>query len=53
MVLNHRCCQVRQDEIELPNAQIVDDFFVIVRPEIALILPITNQQEIMALPDFG
>ncbi len=47
MVLDHRWCQVRQDEIELPNGQIIDDFFVIVRPEIALVLPITNQQEIV------
>ncbi|WGV25591.1 NUDIX hydrolase [Halotia branconii] len=47
MVLDNRWCQVRQDEIELPNGQIIDDFFVIVRPEIALILPITNQQEIV------
>lgn len=47
MVLDHRWCQVRQDEIELPNGQIIDDFFVIVRPEIALILPITSNQEIV------
>jgi ADP-ribose pyrophosphatase len=47
MVLDHHWCQVRQDEIELPNGQIIDDFFVIVRPEIALILSITNQQEIV------
>ncbi|YAF94517.1 MAG: NUDIX hydrolase [Nodularia sp. CChRGM 3473] len=47
MVLNHRWCQVRQDKIELPNGQIIDDFFVVIRPEIALILPITNNQEIV------
>lgn len=47
MVINHRWCQVRQDEIELPNGQIIDDFFVVIRPEIALILPITNNQEIV------
>ncbi|GAX37209.1 NUDIX hydrolase [Nodularia sp. NIES-3585] len=47
MVINHRWCQVRQDEIELPNGKIIDDFFVVIRPEIALILPITNHQEIV------
>ncbi len=47
MVLNHRWCQVRRDAIELPNGKIIDDFFVVIRPEIALILPITNQQEIV------
>lgn len=47
MVLNHRWCQVRQDEIELPNGKVVDDYFVSIRPEVALILPITNNKEII------
>ncbi|MDH6056532.1 NUDIX hydrolase [Umezakia ovalisporum] len=47
IVLEHPWCQVRRDEIELPNGKIVDDFFVVVRPEIALILPITNDEEIV------
>ncbi|MBI1241102.1 NUDIX hydrolase [Umezakia ovalisporum] len=47
IVLEHPWCQVRRDEIELPNGKIVDDFFVVVRPEIALILPITNEEEIV------
>ncbi|MEA5581803.1 NUDIX hydrolase [Nodularia harveyana UHCC-0300] len=47
MVLNNPWCQVRCDVIELPNGKIIDDFFVVVRPEIALILPITNNQEIV------
>ncbi len=47
MVLDNPWCRVRQDEIELPNGKILDDFFVIVRPEIALVLPITNNQEIV------
>ncbi|WP_414566315.1 MULTISPECIES: NUDIX hydrolase [unclassified Anabaena] len=47
MVLNNFWCQVRQDEIELPNGEIIDDFFVIIRPEIALVLPITINREIV------
>ncbi len=47
MVINHRWCQVRQDEIKLPNGKIIDDFFVVIRPEIALVLPITIHQEIV------
>jgi 8-oxo-dGTP pyrophosphatase MutT (NUDIX family) len=47
IVLEHPWCQVRRDEIELPNGKIIDDFFVVVRPEIALILPITNEEEIV------
>jgi 8-oxo-dGTP pyrophosphatase MutT (NUDIX family) len=47
MVLNHPWCQVRQDEILLPNGKIIDDYFVHIKPEVALILPITANQEIV------
>ncbi|KAB8335482.1 NUDIX hydrolase [Scytonema tolypothrichoides VB-61278] len=47
MVLDNSWCKVRQDEIELPNGQIIDDYFVNVRPEITLILPITSSKEII------
>ncbi|MBH8561701.1 NUDIX hydrolase [Nostoc sp. CENA67] len=47
MVLNHRWCQVRQDEIELPNGKIIDDYFVCIKPEVALILPITSNREVI------
>jgi hypothetical protein len=41
-VLNNKWCQVRQDEIELPSGQIIDDFFVNVRPNIALVFATTE-----------
>lgn len=47
MVLNHRWCKVRRDEIELPNGKIIDDFFVHVKPDIAFVLAITPNQEII------
>lgn len=47
MVLNHRWCQVRQDEIELPNGKVIDDYFVSIKPEVALILPITSNREVI------
>ena len=46
-VLNNKWCQVRQDEIELPSGQIIDDFFVNVRPPIALVFATTQQQELV------
>jgi ADP-ribose pyrophosphatase len=46
-VVNNRWCKVRQDEVELPNGNIVDDYFVYVRPEIALVLPITKERKIV------
>lgn len=47
MVMNHQWCKVRQDEIELPNGKIIDDYFINIRPEVALILPITSNHEIV------
>lgn len=47
LVLDHRWCKVRQDKIQLPTGQIVDDFFVNIRPDVALVLPITSNQEIV------
>ena len=51
-VLNHRWCKVRQDEIELPDGKVIDDYFVTVRPDIALILPVTSQQEIILVRQY-
>jgi ADP-ribose pyrophosphatase len=47
LVLNHQWCQIRQDIIELPNGEIIDDFFVNIRPDIALIFPVTPAGEIV------
>lgn len=47
MVLNHPWCQVRQDEIKLPNGQVIDDYFVSIKPDIVLVLPITANREII------
>ncbi|OUL19183.1 NUDIX hydrolase [Nostoc sp. 106C] len=47
MVLDHPWCKVRKDEIELPNGTVIDDYFVNLKPEVALILPITSNQEIV------
>lgn len=47
LVLNNVWCRVKQDRVQLPNGVIIDDYFVHLRPDIALILPITNNQEII------
>ena len=46
-VVDNQWCRVRQDKVKLPNKMIVDDYFVNVRPDIVLILPITPNQEIV------
>jgi 8-oxo-dGTP pyrophosphatase MutT (NUDIX family) len=47
LVFDNQWCKVRQDEIQLPTGQIIDDFFVNVRPDIALVVPVTPHQEIV------
>jgi len=47
MVFDSRWYRLRQDEVLLPNGQIVDDFFVSLRPDIATILPITAAGEVV------
>ena len=52
MALNHPWCKIRQDEIELPLGQIIDDYFVYVRPDVAIILPITENQEVVFVKQY-
>jgi 8-oxo-dGTP pyrophosphatase MutT (NUDIX family) len=52
MVLEHPWCQIRLDEIELPNGKIIDDYFVYVRPDIALVLPITSNREVVLVRQY-
>lgn len=47
MVLEHHWCKIRRDVIKLPNGKIIDDYFVNIKPEVALILPITSDGNII------
>ncbi|KST62640.1 NUDIX hydrolase [Mastigocoleus testarum] len=47
MVLDHPYCQVRRDEIRLPNGKVIDDFFVHVKPDVALVLAVTPKREVV------
>lgn len=47
MVLNHRWCQVRQDELKLPSGAVIDDYFVHIKPDIVLVFPITVNKEVI------
>ncbi|MEB3310582.1 MAG: NUDIX hydrolase [Snowella sp.] len=38
---------MKQDRVQLPSGVIIDDYFVNLRPEIVLILPITQNQEVV------
>jgi 8-oxo-dGTP pyrophosphatase MutT (NUDIX family) len=38
---------VRQDTVLLPSQEVIDDYFVVVRPDVALVLALTANQEIV------
>ncbi|MDJ0735095.1 MAG: NUDIX hydrolase [Nostocaceae cyanobacterium] len=52
MVINDKWCQVRQDEIKLPNGKIINDYFVYIKPDIALVLPITCDGNIVFVKQY-
>ncbi len=52
MVLDHQWCKVRQDVIKLPNDRIIDDYFVNIKPDIALILPMTSDGDIVCVRQY-
>ncbi|MDJ1180755.1 NUDIX hydrolase [Roseofilum sp. BLCC_M91] len=47
LAFNHHWCQVRQDTVQLPNQTIIDDYFVSIRPEVAMIVPVTPKGTIL------
>ncbi len=47
MVFDHRWYQLRQDKVALPNGEVVDDYFVSLRPDIATVLPVTAAEEVV------
>lgn len=47
LVFDNPWCQVRQDQVKLPNGTVIDDFFVNVRPDIALLMAVTPNQEVV------
>jgi len=51
-VIDRQWCKVRQDAVELPTGEVVDDYFIHVRPDIALVLPITPEGEIVLVRQY-
>lgn len=47
LVFDHRWYRLRQDTVALPNGQVVDDYFVSLRPDIATVLPITADGQVV------
>ena len=44
-VLDNQWCRIRKDRVKLSNDRVVNDFYVNVRPDIVLILAVTQHEE--------
>lgn len=47
LVLTDQWCQVRRDRVVLANGTVIDDYFVNLRPDTALVFPITEAGEVI------
>jgi ADP-ribose pyrophosphatase len=52
LVFNHKWYKLRQDEVELPNGRIVDDYFVSVRPNVVVIFAVTPDDEVVMVKQY-
>lgn len=44
---SHKWYKLRRDEVRLPDGSIIDDYFVSVRAEVAIVFPVTPAEEVI------
>jgi ADP-ribose pyrophosphatase len=47
LVFDHKWYKLRRDHVELPSGQVLDDYFVSVRPNVVLTFPVTTDDEVI------
>ncbi len=47
LVFDHQWYRLRRDHVELPSGQVLDDYFVSVRPEVVLTFPLTADNQVV------
>ncbi|GAB3819959.1 hypothetical protein GCM10028895_19120 [Pontibacter rugosus] len=47
MVFDEKWYKLRRDEVELPNGHTLDDYYVSVRPNVALTFPLTEDNHVI------
>lgn len=52
MVFDHKWYKLRRDWIALPDGRQIDDYFVSLRPEVVLIFPVTDQDEVVMVRQY-
>lgn len=52
LVFDHRWYKLRRDHVQLPTGQELDDYFVSVRPNVALIFCLTTDQQVVLVRQY-
>ncbi|MCU0354583.1 MAG: NUDIX hydrolase, partial [Cytophagales bacterium] len=52
MVLDHRWYKVRREEVQLPDGRVLDDYYLSVRPEVAVVFPLTASGEVVMVRQY-
>jgi 8-oxo-dGTP pyrophosphatase MutT (NUDIX family) len=52
LVFDHRWYKLRRDHVELPTGQVLDDYFVSVRPNVALVFPVTEDNQVVLVRQY-
>jgi len=52
LVVNHRWYQLRRDHVQLPTGQQLDDYFVSVRANVALVFALTTDQQVVLVRQY-
>lgn len=52
LAFNHQWFTVRQDKVQLPNGRVLDDYFVWLQGDIALVVPVTPNNEFILVRQY-
>lgn len=52
IIINNRWCRVHKDTVELPSGAVIDDYFVHVRPDVVLVLPIMDNGNVIMVKQY-
>jgi 8-oxo-dGTP pyrophosphatase MutT (NUDIX family) len=52
LVFDHKWYKLRRDEVRLPNGILIDDYFVSVRAEVAIVFPLTSAGEVIMVRQY-
>jgi ADP-ribose pyrophosphatase len=52
MAFDHRWYKLRRDTVKLPNGRVVDDYFVSQRPNVAIAVPLTRENDLILVRQY-